>query len=77
LKALQSIKGLLAWGVTLGLIATRANARVPIWMNPMARIVHPKPMVGSSVLAMLGKTSPPTVLPQAAIANATARFVVK
>lgn len=43
----------------------------------MALIVQPNPMLGSSVLAMLGKTSPPTVLPHAAAANATALLRAK
>lgn len=45
--------------------------------NPMVRTVHIKPTLGSSCCAMSGKMIPPVAPPDAVIAMASERLVVK
>lgn len=60
-----------------GLIVISDSIKVTSWTNPIILVVQTNPIVGISVLAMLGNTSPPTVLPQAATAMARALLLVK
>jgi hypothetical protein len=61
----------------LGLPHTNATAKVPNCTNPIALNVHPNPILGSNVLTILGYTSPPVTLPQAAIPVTSGSLLLK
>ena len=69
----KSNNGPFPLGISLALTAASATPNVASCTNPIARIVHPNPTVGSIVRAILGKINPPAALPDAASTSATPR----